>query len=164
MAKTDFSIRDATHEELPEVIALWSSMMDGHESFDSRIRMAEGAAAAYRAYLGYHLTNEDARVRVAVLNDRSENAVVGFCLALINRNLPMFLPSHYGYLSDLVVDTSMRRRGIGQAMVEDLRQWLQEREIDTIQLQVYTKNSEAAQFWQSVGFRSFYDRMWLDVS
>lgn len=138
-------------------------MMREHEELDRRIRMAPGSDSAYRAHLNYHLTQEESRICVAKEGADAASVPVGFCLVTINRNLPMFLPPDYGYLSDLVVDPSVRRRGVGRALVEDVRAWLNSREVETIQLQAYIKNTRATDFWTSLGFSPFYERMWLEV-
>src|SRR5512140_455377 len=100
MLEPEFHVREATSGDLPRIIELWSAMMDEHERNDGRIRLADGALAAYRAYTSYHLTSSESCLRVA----EAGGQVVGFCLVTISRNLPMFLPPQYGYLSDLMVD------------------------------------------------------------
>lgn len=162
MQKTDFLIRAATEQDFSAILDLWNRMMAEHQAFDPRIRLAEGAEAAYRAYLAYHVRNDESRVGVAEADE--SDSVAAFCLCSINRNLPMFLPPRYGYLSDLVVGDAVRRRGIGRALVLDARLWLRGHSIGSMQLQVYTENSGAAAFWRAMGFESFYDRMWLEVS
>lgn len=158
-----FALETARPDHLPQLLRLWIGMMDEHQQFDPRIHLAPGAEAAYRAYLGYHLSQADSRVGIATVDAPEGRLVAGFYLAIVNRNLPMFMPPEYGYLSDLAVLPSYRRRGIGASLVADLKGWLRHRGITTVQLQYYVRNERAAAFWTSMGFRPYYERMWLDV-
>jgi GNAT superfamily N-acetyltransferase len=134
-------------------------MMADHSAQDPRIHLTEGAIPAYRAYLGYHLASGESCVCVAEAAGR----VVGFCLLTISRNLPMFLPARYGYLSDLVVEPAWRRRGIGRALFEQSLGWLHGNKIQSVQLQFYAFNKSGAAFWQAMGFNPYYTRMWRDL-
>lgn len=158
-----FALETARPDHLPQLLRLWVGMMGEHQEFDARIHLAPGAETAYRAYLSYHLSQNDSRVGIATVDAPEGRLVAGFYLSIINRNLPMFLPPDYGYLSDLAVLPAYRRRGIGRALVGDLKGWLRRRGITTIQLQYYVRNERAAAFWNSLGFQPYYERMWLDI-
>jgi ribosomal protein S18 acetylase RimI-like enzyme len=159
MLNTEISIRPATLRHMDQIVRLWGEMMTDHVARDSRVRLAEGALPAYRAYAGYHLDRDDSFLRVALEGRR----VVGYCLTSISRNLPMFLPERFGYLSDLCVARQARRRGIGTALFEEVRGWLKMHGVTSIQLQYYAGNGPAEAFWKSLGFENFYTRMWLDM-
>ncbi len=161
MTEGPFRIRDARTEDLAVILHLWAGMMADHETADPRVRLAPGARQAYESYLTHHLDHEDSCVRVAAAG--SPERVIGFYLLTINRNLPMFLPPRYGYLSDMVVEEAWRRRGVGRALVADAREWLRARQIRCVQLQVYARNPRAQVFWNSMGFVAYYQRMWLDL-
>ena len=152
-------MRPARFEDMEGILNLWREMMAHHETGDGRIKLAPGAEAAYRAYAGYHLSNSDSLVLAATPAEQPQ-WVMGFALVAISRNLPMFVPSRYGYLSDLAVDTNWRRQGVGGALVERVAAWLREREITTIQLQYYDFNAAGEAFWEAMGFKPFYTRMW----
>lgn len=154
-------IRKATFEDLKPCLELWDAMMAEHQRQDARIRLTEGALGAYRSYLSYHLVHSDSCVRVA---EADGGEVVGFCLATINRNLPMFQPERYGYLSDLTVASGWRRQGIGRMLLEEISRWLGQRGVDSIQLQYYNFNAGGASFWRAMNFKPFYTRMWLDLA
>lgn len=158
-----FTLETARPDHLPQLLRLWVGMMDEHQQFDPRIHLAPGAETAYRAYLSFHLSQSDSRVGVATVDAPEGRLIAGFYLAIVNRNLPMFMPPEYGYLSDLAVLPSYRRRGIGRALVGDLKTWLKKRSITTIQLQYYVRNERAMTFWKSLGFNPYYERMWLDI-
>lgn len=163
------TIRKALIGDLDELLDLWMEMMAEHEAFDARIRMAPGARSAYRAYMSYHLSQSESYVSTAIERgvgaqcDEADRQIIGFCLAAVNRNLPMFLPPHYGYLSDIVVRKDFRRSGVGAALVDDIKGWFREKEVLSVQLQVYARNDGAEAFWQAQGFDAFYVRMWLEL-
>jgi GNAT superfamily N-acetyltransferase len=151
-------IRIAVYEDIDRILDMWREMMEEHQASDRRIRLAGTALPSYRAYLSYHIHNSASRVLVGIDGER----LIGFCLLTISRNLPMFLPERYGYLSDLFVCPEARRRGIGRRMVEQGLEWLGEHGIGSVQLQFYEFNKTGAAFWQAMGFAPFYTRMWLD--
>lgn len=163
LQESQFTIEEAQPSDVPAILRIWVDMMAEHEQFDPRIRMAPGSEAAYRAHLNYHVSQPDSRVSVAVSTDAGPRQVIGFCLVIVNRNLPMFLPPHYGYLSDLAVKDSHRRKGAGRALVDDVKAWLKNKGIETIQLQAYVRNTRANAFWEALDFQPYYRRMWLDL-
>lgn len=153
------AIRPAELSDLDIVVGLWSAMMRAHEAGDPHIRLTAGAESAYRSYIGYQIVAEDGCVLVAEI----AGEIIGFCTTGITRNLAMFEPQDYGYLSDLAVAPGHRRRGIGRRLFDATREWLRSRGIDSIQLQYYNFNQRARAFWTAMGFVPYYQRMWLDL-
>ena len=152
--------RDAVVNDIDPIIRLWEMMMDEHRKNDARIRLADGSLEAYRAYVNHQFHSKEGMVMVA---QGPDNSVVAYCLAIINRNLPVFCPPYYGYLSDLFVVPGWRRKGIATALVGQVSKWLKSQDIATIQLQYYEFNVLGELFWNSQGFTPYYTRMWLDL-
>lgn len=161
MSTQTIHIRQADPADLPPILAMWETMMRDHEAADGRVQLADGAVGAYRSYLGYHLNASESRVLVGEPQDQSE--LVAFCLTTISRNLPMFMPPRYGYLSDLYVKPAWRRQGIGRRLVRMTYDWLRHEGIDTVQLQYYNFNGPGGEFWRSLGFEPYYQRMWVSL-
>jgi GNAT superfamily N-acetyltransferase len=153
------TIRPATADDLEAVVDLWLEMMAEHEAFDPRVRLSISARSAYRNYALYHIEREDAPV--FVVEKRGE--IIAYCLAYCARSLPMFRPSSYGFISDLVVGRAWRRQGLGTALLERVRAWFAGRGIRSLQLQVYSRNAPGLQFWQRVGFSPFVHGMWMGL-
>src|SRR5688572_6305962 len=107
MNQPPVKIREAGMDDMDEILSLWNEMMAEHMRNDSRFHLTKEALAAYRTYVGYHIVSSESCVRVAEMGGR----IIGFCLTSISRNLPMFQPERYGYLSDLVVAQGSRRQG-----------------------------------------------------
>ena len=153
------AIRPATLADLDAIVTLWMAMMRDHEAFDPRIRLADKADNAYRQYARYYIARGDAAVFVA----ECQHEVVGFSLAYCTRNLPMFRPVKYGYLSDLVVCAPWRGRGIGSTLFEATKRWFRKQGVAHVQLQVYSRNASALAFWGKLGFSDFVQGMWLEI-
>lgn len=153
------TIRPAVLSDLDEIVALWMEMMQEHEQFDSRVRLAGNADEAYENYARYYVLRADADVLVA----ENKQEVIGFCLAYCARNLPMFRPGQYGFLSDVAVASAWRGKGVGTALVEETKQRFRRHGVRHIQLQVYHHNTAAREFWRKAGFNEFVHGLWFDM-
>lgn len=153
------AIRSAGLADLDAIVALWMAMMREHESFDPRVQLADTADDAYRQYARHYIARGGAAVFVA----EHQREVVGFSLAYRARNLPMFRPVYFGYLSDLVVREPWRGRGLGTALLEATKRWFRQRGIAHIQLQVYSRNTSGLAFWHKTGLSDFVHGLWLEI-
>lgn len=59
---------------------------------------------------------------------------------------------HRGWVNYLAVDPTLRRRGLGRAIMDELRRRLQELGCPKINLQVRKDNPEAVAFYERIGF------------
>jgi GNAT superfamily N-acetyltransferase len=57
---------------------------------------------------------------------------------------------HWAYLNE-----GQRRRGLGQALLDDLLGWARERGANRVELQFIDGNEIAQHFWAKMGFRSY---------
>jgi ribosomal protein S18 acetylase RimI-like enzyme len=75
---------------------------------------------------------------------------------IIGLTLGVFEKGTLGIYS-FVVDPMFRRNGIGTALISYIISWCQEREINTIYLQVEKDNYPALKLYEKIGFQSIYD-------
>lgn len=57
------------------------------------------------------------------------------------------------WISNLVIDQSYRRQGIGSHLLKSARRWAMEHELDQLMLEIQTKNHPAISFAQKHGFQ-----------
>jgi ribosomal-protein-alanine N-acetyltransferase len=82
----------------------------------------------------------------------ADGAMVGFAIAEVGDELPTDLGSR-AYLMTLDVDPAWRRRGVAQALMEDLEGRVWELGARRMSLHVYVENAAAIAFYEQMGFR-----------
>ncbi len=152
-------IRDAQDEDAVDLLLLWRELMALHTAVDRRFTLSEHADQRFRDYVETAQSRDDYRVRVAAIGDRP----VGFIIACVLPNSPLYRTRWVGYVNDLCVTESARGRGLGRALVRDVLGWMRDRGAESIEMYVAKANPSAAAFWRRIGARDFLERLTLDV-
>ncbi len=148
-------IRQATFEDIEEILPLWQEMMGFHTKLDERFRQAENSVEICTQAFKSILKNSDCCVLVAEV----EKQLVGYIVGKV-KTTPIFVPSHYGDISDICVSPEWRRSGIGRKLFESLRLWFKEKHIEHLEAGVAHGNPVSQAFWRSMGFEDYIDIMW----
>lgn len=75
----------------------------------------------------------------------------------------MFIPSTIARIDNLVVAEPYRRQGIARALLVEIRQWSEERGLKSIQLSVYSKNTDALACYEHAGFEPLLVKLQLKL-
>ncbi len=153
-------LRDAQESDDDALIGLWHELMAHHLSFDARFALSDDADRRFRDYLATARTRDDYRARVATVQGRA----LGFSVACVLPNSPIYLSRWIGYINDLVVTGSARRQGIGELLVRDAVQWLVDCGAESVEIYVAHQNSSGRQFWQRMGAQPYLERLTLDLA
>jgi GNAT superfamily N-acetyltransferase len=156
---SQFKVRAAKMADEKAILALAESEMAAHVRMDERFRLRDDANNRYAVYLRDRMRDIDSAVSVAEDGDR----ILGLAIGTVRRVDTFFVAQRFGYISDLMVDPSARRRGIGRALYERTVLWLKGLGVDVVRLHVAVKSDEARAFWKSVGARDFLVEAWIDV-
>lgn len=154
------TVRDAEDRDFPELLVLWRELMAVHTELDPRFALADDADERFESYVDTAIHRDDYRVRLAMLGHR----VVGFAISCILPNSPVYRAEWIGYVNDLCVTASVRRRGVGDKLVADAVDWLRRAGAESIEVYVAHENKLAQRFWRGVGARDYLDRLSLDLS
>lgn len=95
--------------------------------------------------------NENACLLVA----DHEDALAGFIFFQAEKEFLEADPDQI-YVQDVIVTAGMRRMGVGRSLMEHVRQFMAERGIRRIDLQVLSGNEEASTFYSALGFETAY--------
>lgn len=118
-------IRKLEPSEIDETVALWYSVSIQAHDFIS----AEYWEANKTAMAETHLPNSDTYVFI-------ENDTIGGFVSMVD-----------SFLAAIFVDTNLQGKGIGKQLLDYVKQ-----EHETIELNVYQKNSSSIRFYQNQGF------------
>lgn len=96
-----------------------------------------------------------------------EGAIQGFAIAQLQNSSPYnaFVPQRCVYLMDLVVHPTTRGKGYGKALIQRVKEWGIENQVDYFELTVLHRNQQAIALYEREGFQPFSQsmRMRLDA-
>ncbi len=153
-------IRDAHSQDIPAILDIWEDYMSLLHQTNSHYWKMQDAADAFAAYLEKTFEMEEVRLLVAVDTTRK---VTGFTLSHMECLPEWFGARPIGFIRYMAVDKDYRGKGIGRKMTVDAVRWFAESGIERIELFVLN-GLDAGEFWGKMGFESFMDRRFLDLS
>lgn len=146
-------VRAARIQDLDRVAALWSAITDHHAHLDPLFTMRDDAAPELRELLTALLRDRDAEILVYDLDDD----LPGMCIVRIDRAPPILEEVARAEITDLGVRESLRRHGIGRALVVEALRWVVASGVRRVEVQVARGNVEGQAFWRAAGFDDFMD-------
>lgn len=108
-------------------------------------------AVQERSFLESVIANEHADILLAVLKEE----IAGFALVQekTTESFSCFLSHRYAYLMDLVVKPEARGKGIGTFLVNGVKEWARERNLEYMELNVLSENTNAIQLYEREKFQ-----------
>lgn len=134
--------------------------MDDQEQIDRRFQMSEDAADRWCNDLKEWI--HAPKVRRVIVSEHNE-MLTGFASAQHWWPAPIYEQKLEVYLEELFVLPEFRRQGIGTLLVNDIRAWASNGEIEQIRLGTLVSNGAAVAFWDGFGAKSFVVEMTIDV-
>lgn len=153
-------VRAAEPRDLQQVGELAGMLVRQHYDFDAlRFLLVPNVEAGYAQFFSGELSNPDARILVAELDEQ----VIGYAYARLEpRDWNNLLDAH-GALHDLYVSAAMRQRGVARKLVEAVREALGRRGAPRLVLHTASKNAAARAFFARVGFRETMVELTLEL-
>ncbi|MCG8589869.1 MAG: GNAT family N-acetyltransferase [Proteobacteria bacterium] len=134
----------------PAVRACFIELQDFERSLDLRMPPGSDVADAYLERMFQRCDEFDGVVLVAVLED----AVVGFVTIWTRHHSdePDDDPSEHGFISDLVISSRQRGRGIGRSLLRAAEARAREAGVRSIRLSTQAGNAKARALYTAEGF------------
>jgi ribosomal protein S18 acetylase RimI-like enzyme len=145
------TIRKAEPRDMPALGRLGALLIRTHYDFDSKRFLApiEGTEAGYAAYLGHLLDSSEDCIFVA----EQDGQVVGYVWAELEPMSWKELRGPAGFVQDLIVAESARRRGIATELLRAALDWLREHGAPRVILWTAAPNDGARALFRRAGFR-----------
>jgi ribosomal protein S18 acetylase RimI-like enzyme len=156
---SDFLVRQATRKDLDTIGDLWVELISFHATLDNRFGVPTHGRNNYIRHVYLALRDGNYRVLVA----ESHGLVIGYVMGYIAQNPPIFPTAMYGFIADLCVTQSVRRHGVGEALVQSLCQWFTQNRMGSIQLNVAHHNPVSQAFWRKMGCTDYLHQMWMKL-
>ncbi|MGB1286803.1 MAG: GNAT family N-acetyltransferase [Aggregatilineales bacterium] len=151
-------IRPAKDGDAQVIGQLWELLIAYHRELDpaSIPPPAADGAARYAGRVLRTLSDDSEIVFVAEIDEQ----IGGYVMGMIVDMLPeTFEYQRGGLLADIYVDDAYRSRGVGEALVRALKNWLYGRGVMSMEWHVASQNAPGIAFWQKMGGREVMIRM-----
>jgi len=147
-----YSIREATESDVDLLIDLWHEL-DQHVKTKSNDFEKLKKSLDYHQYINKwifkYLTSSDA----LLLSVDCQEGLCGFISTQI-QYMPWYKIQRTGLIGPCYIKPLYRRRGIATRLVEQVEQWLIEKQVKYIDVIWDQGNSEAEKFWTTCGYNS----------
>lgn len=152
-------IRRATEDDIDDIVKLWREMWDFHSKFDPRFVASPFADQVMKDWIEDHLNRAQAVVLVA---ERS-GQIVGYLLGMILQNPPIVPYQIFGYISEIAVAESERRKGTGKLLVEEAHRWFKKNYVTYVEVNVSINNAVSRGFWRKMGYGEWLERLRFEL-
>lgn len=143
-------IRKARAADVPRIARGQKEMNRFHSRFDkSYYAPSPAAAREFKSYLGRKIKDPDFLILVA----EEDGKLLGYVLAWVKRRPPLYKKSRLGYLSNIYVQESHRRSGLGSVLYACLEDWFRKKRVDFIQARVHVSNRTALSTFRKWGLK-----------
>jgi GNAT superfamily N-acetyltransferase len=154
------TIRRATIADAPALFEAWEELRRHNAGTDARIVSAPVSEAEFTAGLRELLARPTGVLFVA----EQDGDLAGFVRAGVEVNVPDRLPERHVGIGYLYVDPKARREGLGSRLFAAVREWAATQDgVGHFEMTVLNADGQAEQFWRSLGFTPFIQRLWAPL-
>lgn len=144
-------IRPATAADVPAVLPMVEQISELHERWDP-VKYAKGGdiAEMYRSWLTERA--RDGR-SVFLVAEREPGMIVGFLVATVEREIPIYKVKEFGFIHDVWVDAAYRNEGTARQMVMLAIERFSQLGVKQVRLETAATNDAARAAFAKCGFR-----------
>ncbi|HEX4124678.1 MAG TPA: GNAT family N-acetyltransferase [Tepidisphaeraceae bacterium] len=145
-------IRRATSDDVESVLPMVAKICAFHEKLDpAKYGFLPHPEERYRGWLANR--TGDPRSVFLVAQPDSGAPLIGFLIATIEREIPIYRLDEFGFIHDLWVQPEFRKQGVGKALAESAVSRFGQLGVTQVRLDTAAANESARKLFAAVGFR-----------
>ncbi len=144
-------IRRATMEDFEKLKEIKILSKNEEIKYSNTLNPISENKESYYFYLKKELTFKSRVVFIALDN----NKVIGIILAQYFKPLAISKYSKKGYISNLYILKSHRRKKIGVKLAEHALKWLKKNNVGHVNLEIHVDNKAALKLYNKLGFKNY---------
>lgn len=159
------NIRPATPGDVPLVLPMVAAECDFHERLDpAKYGFRANPSEMYRGWLCARAEDSRSVFLVADATVASQPPrLAGFLIGTVEREIPIYRLTEFGFIHDLWVDQSYRHEGVARQLVTLAIERFTQIGVKQIRLDVVAANDPARALFTRCGFRPSVTEMLIEV-
>ena len=143
------AIREYTRHDISNITEKKSILTHSHVAIDP-VYYAPSANAdeEFKEYIEKRINDSNFKIFIA----EDDEVLVGYVMGWIEYRPPIYRKRKVGYLSNIYVDETYKRHGIGKKLYLRIESWFREQQIDFIEIKADARNLEAIKSFTQYGF------------
>lgn len=142
-------VREAKAGELKDVAKLQNKLERYEKRFDKKLKIHK--PKALENYLKEKVLKKR-RGKIFVAIDADMGGVVGFCSGWVEK-AEYSIHNKIGYVSDLYIEKTYRRRGIATKLMKSLLKWFKSKKLRCVYVEAYLRNTPGIKAYKKSGFK-----------
>lgn len=154
-------ITEATQSDLPLLNALVQEVQELHHQLYPK-KFKPAAETDMSSVLKGFFDDEHSHI---ILVHSDEKVPVGYLIYenKLHRETEYSYEYRCLYVHHLTISQSQRGKGYGKKLIQYVQEQAREAGIDCIELDVWTANADSKQFFEKLGFRTFHEKMTMEL-
>ncbi|MBW3518615.1 GNAT family N-acetyltransferase [Flavobacterium sp. NKUCC04_CG] len=148
-------IRTATAADLPQLNVFLQQLVDAERPFDPTLKQGE----LFYYDISKMIDDSTTEVLVAEVN----NQLIGCGYAQLRSTKDFQIHDAFGYIGFMFVTPEYRGQGISNLLLIQLKNWLLNKGVSEIKLEVYYENTAAIRAYEKAGFKKFTTTMRMQI-
>lgn len=157
----NINIRNAEIRDYEDLCVIYEELDTYHRTNHPELFIKPEEASRAKEYILELLADEDSALFVA----ETEAGVVGFAECYVQRSssFPVIRKRAWVQLDNISVKEEYQHLHIGSMLLNRVKEWAGEKDLDRIELKVYAFNTKAQDFYSGKGFQELNKTMFLNL-